>query len=91
MKTFENGQEINVASLKEGHPVSTEFNSRVMGKTASKLKSYWSKLTFTGKAKPMTYIDTSEEILAKVKSNPNMIAYIDSNKVTDDVRVLGTF
>ncbi len=91
IKSFENGNEIHVVSLKEGHPISTEFNTRVLKKTASKLKSYWSKLTFTGQAKPMEYIDTSEEMISKVKADPNMIAYIDANKVTDEVRVLATF
>ena len=91
IKTYENGQKISVASLKAGHPVSTQFNSYVLGKTASKLKAYWSKLTFTGKAKPMDYVDTSEEMISKVKADPNMIAYIDASKVTEDVRVLAKF
>ena len=91
IKTFENGNEIRVASMAEGHPVSTEFNARVLGRTASKLKAYWAKLTFTGQVKPMEYADSSEEMIEKVKSDPNMIAYIDASKVTDDVRVIGTF
>lgn len=91
IKSFESGNEIRVANLVEGHPISTEFNSKVLGRTASKLKAYWSKLTFTGSATVPESKDTSEELIALVKGDPDMIAYIDASKVTDDVRVLATF
>ena len=33
-------------------PVRDEFYTKVTGKDAAQLKSYWAQLTFTGKAKP---------------------------------------
>lgn len=91
IKSFENGNEIRVANLAEGHPISTEFNNKVLGRSASKLKAYWSKLTFTGGATAPEQLDTSEAILALVAQDQNMIAYIDASKVTDNVRVLAKF
>ena len=64
-----------------------EFNSKLLGKSASQLKSYWSKLVFTGKANPPKAV-SADEMIQLIKSNPNMIGFIDSSKVTTDVKVI---
>lgn len=64
-----------------------EFNGKLLGKSASQLKSYWSKLVFTGKANPPKAV-SSDEMIQLIKSNPNMIGFIDSSKVTSDVKVI---
>ena len=64
-----------------------EFNSKLLGKSASQLKSYWSKLVFTGKANPPKAV-SSDEMVQLIASNPNMIGFIDSSKVTPDVKVI---
>jgi ABC-type phosphate transport system substrate-binding protein len=67
-----------------------EFNKKLLGKSASQLKSYWSKLVFTGKANPPTSV-SSDEMLSLIKSNPNMIGFVDSANVSADVKVVGTY
>ncbi len=67
-----------------------EFNSKLLGKSASQLKSYWSKLVFTGKANPPKSV-SSDEALSLIKSNPNMIGFVDSANVSADVKVVGTY
>jgi ABC-type phosphate transport system substrate-binding protein len=67
-----------------------EFNTKLLGKSTSQLKSYWSKLVFTGKANPPKSV-TADEMLSLIKSNPNMIGFIDSTKVTADVKVVGKY
>lgn len=89
-KTFPNGQQA-VPVNQEDTAVSKEFNTKVLGKQDSQLKAYWSKLVFTGKGTPPKKVANDDEVLALVKSNPNIIGYIDSSKVTGDVKVLATF
>ena len=67
-----------------------EFNTKLLGKSASQLKSYWSKLVFTGKANPPKIV-SPDEALSLIKSNPNMIGFIDSANVSADVKVVGTY
>ncbi|MEH6503831.1 MAG: hypothetical protein V7682_08035 [Cycloclasticus sp.] len=67
-----------------------EFNTKLLGKTSSQLQSYWSKLVFTGKANPPKKV-SSAEMIELIKSNPNMIGFVDSANVTADLKVVGKY
>ena len=54
----------------------------------SQLKSYWSKLVFTGKGQPPRDVQTDAEMIELVAGNPNIIGYVDISSVTDKVKVL---
>lgn len=71
-------------------PIKEEFNAKLLGKTSSQLKSYWSKLVFTGKAKPPKSYSTNE-MLELIGNNSNMIGFIDKASVTASVKVVGEF
>jgi hypothetical protein len=47
-------------------------------------------LVFTGKGTPPKEISSETDVIELVKNNQNIIAYIDSDKVTGDVRVIAT-
>jgi len=87
-KSFPGGGPI-IALTQEG-AITEEFNTKLLGKSSSQLKAYWAKLVFTGKAKPPKSV-AEAEMLALVKNNPSTIGFIDSSKVTPDVKVIGTF
>lgn len=69
----------------------TAFDDGIIGKSASQLKSYWSKLVFTGKGTPPQEVSSEDEIKKLVASNPNMIGYIDAANVDSSVKVALTF
>ena len=48
------------------------------------------QLVFTGKGTPPKEISSETDVIELVKNNQNIIAYIDSDKVTGDVRVIAT-
>lgn len=52
------------------------------------MKAYWSKLIFSGKAKPLKELSSDSEVLRWMSSTPNAIAYIDASKVDDSVKVV---
>jgi hypothetical protein len=52
------------------------------------VKAYWSKLIFSGKAKPLNEFASDSEVLNWVSTTPNAIAYIDANKVDGSVKVI---
>jgi len=90
-KSLPGGQKVTPISLAEGNAATDEFNDKVLGKSASQLKSYWSKLIFTGKGQPPTELGSDADVVAKVSSDPNSIGYVSSASVTDAVKVLATF
>lgn len=91
LKSFPNGSQVIAINLAEGDGNRLQFDESVLGKSASQLKAYWSKLVFTGKATPPKSVDSVAEAKALVSSNPNTIAYIPAAEVDDSVKVVFVF
>lgn len=91
MKTFPDGGQVVPINQKEGVDMTTEFNTKVLSKSASQLKAYWSKLVFTGKGTPPKDVQNNDEVLKLVGSNPNIIGYVDGASINDSVKVISTF
>jgi len=87
-KTFPNGS--SAVPLVLNDATTDEFNTKLLGKSSSQLKSYWSKLVFTGKANPPKSVSPAT-MLELIKGNPNMIGFVDSSTVPDGVAVAGKF
>ena len=87
-KKFGNGDTIQAINLKSGDATRTEFERQALGKSSSQVKAYWSKLIFSGKAKPLKELPSDTDVLALVSSTPNAIAYIDASKVDASVKVV---
>jgi ABC-type phosphate transport system substrate-binding protein len=90
-KSFPNGSKVNVLTLKGDTDETEVFNKSALKKTNSQFKAYWSKLVFTGKGIPPKEMADAEAMLSEIKTDKNAIGYIDSNKVTEDVRVIVTY
>ena len=90
-KSLPGGQKVIPVALTEGNAARDEFNEKVLGKSDSQLKSYWSKLIFTGKGKPPKELATDADVVGSVSSNPESIGYVSKESVTDGVKVLATF
>jgi len=72
----------------ESSPLRDEFYSKVTGKSAAQAKSYWSKLSFTGKGTPPKEGQNSADIKKLVAENPNLVGYIEKSAVDASVKVL---
>ncbi|WP_223271531.1 phosphate ABC transporter substrate-binding protein [Colwellia hornerae] len=90
-KTFANGASVMAANLKDESAAREEFESKVLKKTSYQVKSYWAKLIFSGKAKPLAEFDSDADVLNFVAANPDAIGYIDAANVSDKVKVIKTF
>jgi len=87
-KKFSNGESVKAINLKSGNAVRSDFEKQVLGKSSSQVKAYWSKLIFSGKAKPLKELASDAEVLSIVSSTPNAIGYIDASKVDGSVKVV---
>jgi len=91
LKSFSNGDKAVAVNLKFGSETRNEFEKKVLNKSSSQIKAYWSKLVFSGKGKPPPELVSDKDVMALVASDSNVIAYIDSASVDDTVKVLKTF
>jgi len=91
IKKFPSGAEVIPVNQASGSAPTGEFNQKVLNKSASQLKSYWSKLVFTGKGSPPKEVADDAAVISLVSANPNTIGYIDASAVNDSVKVLAKF
>lgn len=85
------GTKLIPINLEAGNPARNEFNAKILKKSDAQLKSYWSRLVFTGKAQPPKDVGSEADVVGLVKSNPNMIGYVSPANATDGVKVLSSF
>jgi len=72
----------------EGTGARNDFYSNVVKKSESQLKSYWSRLIFTGKGQAPQVVGGDSDVVSMVATNPNLIGYVDAAAVSGDVIVI---
>lgn len=88
---FPDGSAASAIDQNDGNAARQEFNDKVLGKSESQLKSYWSRLIFTGKGTPPKQLGDDAAVKSAVAGNPEMIGFIDSASVDGSVKVIGKF
>jgi len=91
VKQFSSGDKITIVNLKYNQATRNEFEKKVLNKSASQVKAYWSKLMFSGKGKPPKELASDKEILAFIAANPGSIGYVAEASVDGSVKVVKTF
>lgn len=90
-RKFDSGGRAVPFALSDDNETTKEFNKEVLNKSSAQLKSYWSKLIFTGKGAPPKAFDRDEDVIEAVRNNPNAIGYISKMDGTDGTRVVDSF
>ena len=89
--SFPDGSAAVPIDQNEGSAVRDGFTDKILGKNASQLKAYWSRLIFTGKGTPPKESGSDADIKALVAKNPNLVGYVDSSAVDGSVKVVYKF
>lgn len=89
--TFSSGGKATPLNLAESAAARGEFDSKVLSKSSSQMKAYWSKLVFTGKGTPPKELNSDADMKAAVAADPTAIGYIDAAAVDGSVKVLAKF
>jgi len=89
-KKFPGGSQA-VPLNQESSDLSAEFTKKVLGKSESQMKAYWSKLLFTGKGQAPKSVKSDAEVIDMVSKNPTMIGYVDDASINDTVKVISKF
>ncbi|MBV1911832.1 MAG: phosphate ABC transporter substrate-binding protein [Kangiellaceae bacterium] len=91
MKSFPSGGTILPVNHSASSDIRKSFDKSALGKSASQIKAYWSKLVFSGKGNPPKELPNDAEIVKLVSENPAVIGYIDSANKSDGVKVVGSY
>ncbi len=67
-----------------------EFYTKVTGRTAVQLKSYWAKQSFSGKGTAPKAVAGDDEVKKLIAANPNTIGYIDKTRLDASVKAVFT-
>jgi ABC-type phosphate transport system substrate-binding protein len=89
-KKFPNGNSVVAIDQNSENGAYATFYDKIAGKSPAKMNKYWVKLTFTGKAEAPKKVGGDGDFVNLIKSNKNMIGYVDSAAVTDGVKVVYT-
>lgn len=85
---FPNGELAVPIDQAEGSGIRERFNSEVLERTASQVRTYWSRLLFTGRGRPPRSVSSSEEVLRVIASDPRAIGYVERRHLNGSVRVV---
>ncbi|EWH08475.1 hypothetical protein DS2_17080 [Catenovulum agarivorans DS-2] len=88
---FPNGTSAEPVDLPNESSYKENFYFQATGLSLAKINSYWARLKFTGRYLPPIELDTPSDALKYVQKNPNAVAYVDEQYVTDKVKVVYRF
>jgi ABC-type phosphate transport system substrate-binding protein len=71
-----------------GSPQRDAFYARVTAKSPALLKSYWTRLIFTGRAQPPREVADSARVRKLVADDPSLIGYIDQSELDASVKAV---
>lgn len=71
--------------------IRNSFYQTITGKSANQLSAYWTTLVFTGKGTPPKTVNDVNQLIHHIVRNPGSIAYIDSEMLTDELKVIYRF
>ena len=89
-----------LSALRDGTPVRLldlpasltrdRFYQSLIQKNSAQTRAYWSRMVFTGRARPPREMESIEQAVAAVRRDPHLIAYLPIQAVPDDLRTLLT-
>jgi len=88
LKQFPDGRSAIPLDMPNDIPVRDEFYLQSTGKSDSQVRSYWSRLIFTGGGVPPKVAMSEEDMLRLVADNPNTVGYVNADQVGDTVKVV---
>jgi len=84
-----NHQVVHPIDLSARFPVRVRFAERVIRKTPSQLRTYWSQQIFSGKGVPPPEVQSISDAVAYVVATKGAIAYIPADADPGTAKVIG--
>lgn len=89
LNALRDGTPVRLHDLPPG-PTRDSFYLRLTGKNPVQARAYWSRIVFTGRARPPREVSSPEQLRTILASDPHALGYLPVQSVTSDMRVLLT-
>lgn len=87
LNALRDGTPVRLLDLPAG-PIRNAFYQQLTGKNPTQTRAYWSRIVFTGRARPPREVAGPEQLLAALKQDPNLIGYLHVYELSPDLRIL---
>ncbi|MFT7089808.1 MAG: ABC-type phosphate transport system substrate-binding protein [Glaciecola sp.] len=88
---FPDGTKAVPVDIKDNLETRTKFYDSLVGMSLPRINAYWSKVKFSGRARPPIEQSDEQAILDFISGTKDAIAYIHESSVTSDVKVVYRF
>ncbi|WP_414830178.1 hypothetical protein [Alteromonas sp. H39] len=88
---FPNGQIAYPVDLPSGSSGKSYFYKQLVNQSERKIQSYWSRLLFSGRAKPPEASKSLPDVVNYVVSNEEAIAYLPRTLITPEMKIVFQF
>jgi len=69
-------------------PIQTAFNKSALRKADAQVKAAWSRLLFSGRAKPPREFSSASAVIEFVAGNSNAVGYVPAEELDDGVKAV---
>jgi len=87
---YPDGVKLTPVDQESGSEIRKQFIQKVLWKTEIEVAEYWSRRMYSGKGRPPQRYRDDAAVIEAVTADPGVIGYINSDDVTDQVKVLLT-
>lgn len=87
LSALPNGTPVRLHDLPPG-PIRNAFYQHLIRKNALQTRAHWSRMVFTGRARPPVETSGHEAMIGAILADPNAIGYLPAEFVPDSLRTL---
>lgn len=87
LSALKDGTPVRLLDLPPG-PARDAFYLELTGKNATQVRAYWSRMVFTGRARPPREVAGPDALRAALREDPHLIGYLPADELAPDLRVL---
>lgn len=88
---FPDGSKAQPLDIDNGQNLKEAFYRELVGMPLNRVNAYWSRVKFSGRVRPPIQQNDEQEAIHVVANSNSAIAYIQSNNLTDDMKVVYRF
>lgn len=88
---FPDGTKALPVDLDDINDTKAIFYDALVGMPIARVNAYWSRVKFSGRARPPMTKETEQDTINFVLENENAIAYVYESSLTDDLKVVFRF
>jgi ABC-type phosphate transport system substrate-binding protein len=89
-KFLPNGVKVIPVDQRPGSAAREKFYADIIKKSDTEMKSYWSRVIFTGQGYPPIQENDDQSVRELVAKNPNTMGYIDKSYADGSVKIIFT-